>query len=378
MRLYFQQVSWFVPVFRPSMSLDAPANDCSLRIFGLSVSDVLDHGSGAGGALDVVELWSGSGAVVQAALAAGLTAAPFDKNRIAGVTDSGDPQRTEDILLEDGFRNAVALVLRVRPGGLVWMAPVCSSWIFLNLKNTQRTKPSGPKFSGNTKYVPVRDGNLMAQIAAFLFLVAVSRGVHAVIENPAGSMMFSYGPFAAACANWRDMYWAVLPRCRFSTERLGTRIGKKFKLMGSHPWVRQLACKCACPGGRHTPLHTTERKKGKLHVTGVKQQLVASATYPPKLGDAIVAAWRGLATRSCSGRKAKGWAHMEDEDAPQNAPSRSAAQRAARAWCAPSLDDVAASPPVSQGRSWQTLDVDGSTDVYPRPAQKWCNPDVDE
>ena len=35
----------------------------------------------------------------------------------------------------------------------------------------------------------------MAEMAAFLFLVAVFRGVHAVAENPAASMVFNHEAF---------------------------------------------------------------------------------------------------------------------------------------------------------------------------------------
>ena len=123
---------------------------CTLLIFGLTVASVLDSASEQRD-LDVVELWSGVESIVSAARAAGFTAMPFDKFRIEGVTDTDDPETTEDILLEAGFRRALSLVLRLRPGGLLWMAPVCSSWIFLNLVNIQRTRAGGPKFRGNLK-----------------------------------------------------------------------------------------------------------------------------------------------------------------------------------------------------------------------------------
>ena len=88
--------------------------DCSLIIFGLTLSSVLDNASDQRD-LDVVELWSGVGAIVAAATAAGFRAMPFDKFRTKGVTDTADPDTTEDILLEAGFRKALSLVLRLRP-----------------------------------------------------------------------------------------------------------------------------------------------------------------------------------------------------------------------------------------------------------------------
>ena len=90
--------------------------DCSLLIFGLTVAAVLDSASDLRD-LDAVELWSGVAAIVAAARAAGFTAMPFDMFRIKGVTDTDDPDTTENILLEAGFRRALNLLLRVRPGG---------------------------------------------------------------------------------------------------------------------------------------------------------------------------------------------------------------------------------------------------------------------
>ena len=171
----------------------AAAEACYSVIFGFIVAAVLDGTSED----DVVELWSGVEAIVCAAIAAGLAAQGFDKHRIEGVTDTADPGTTESILLEAGFHKALELVLRVRDGGLAWMAPVCSSWIFLNLVNTKRNLSGGPRFSGNLAYAPVRDGNRMAEMAAFLFAVAVLRGAHAVIESPASSMMFRSEPAAS-------------------------------------------------------------------------------------------------------------------------------------------------------------------------------------
>ena len=102
-------------------------------VVGVTVSSVLDSASEHRD-LDVVELWSGVEAVVSAAKADGITAMLFDKFRTPSVTDTDDPDTNEDMWLEAGFRRALSLALRLRLGGLLWMAPVCSSWIFLNLR----------------------------------------------------------------------------------------------------------------------------------------------------------------------------------------------------------------------------------------------------
>ena len=77
--------------------------------------------------LDCVEIFAGVGSIAAAAAEKGLRAAAYDKGRIPGATEE-----TEDILTLQGFRGAIALVLRLVSHGLLWLASDCSSWGFLN------------------------------------------------------------------------------------------------------------------------------------------------------------------------------------------------------------------------------------------------------
>ena len=103
------------------------------KIFGVSIEDVLKdpRWQGAIRDLDVVELESGVEAITRAGRGRGHRAHPFDIKR--------DPVH-ENVLLEAGFFNAVGLVMRLRVGGLLGQAPVCSSWVGLNSANTKRNR----------------------------------------------------------------------------------------------------------------------------------------------------------------------------------------------------------------------------------------------
>ena len=98
----------------------------------------------------------------------------------------------EDITTPAGFKHAVNLVLQLVVGGLLWMAPVCSSFTFMNSSNCMRG-PSNDHY-GDTNYPSVIEGNLMARIAAFLFVLAWARGVDVAIENPPGSCIWKFPP----------------------------------------------------------------------------------------------------------------------------------------------------------------------------------------
>lgn len=168
--------------------------------------------------LDVVEVWAGCASVVQAAQRRGLRAEPFD-------LVNGPAQ---DILTAEGFAAAIRLVMRIRPGGLLAMGPVCSSFVFANSSNTKRKRD---QLQGDISYRPVRDGNTMALMAAFLFQVAVSRDVRTSLENPVSSMMFSF--LLPYLGHLGALPFVIVDRCAFSDEPDGDRCKKPYKFLAS-------------------------------------------------------------------------------------------------------------------------------------------------
>ena len=113
--------------------------------------------------LDVAEIFSGKGTVAGAARRVGLTAVEFDIKRLPGITDSGHPATTEDILTKTGFLRACTLVGRVKEGGLVHFAPVCSSWLWLCMSVTKRQKSS--RYVGDLQSTVVQQGNAITDAA---------------------------------------------------------------------------------------------------------------------------------------------------------------------------------------------------------------------
>lgn len=277
-------------------------------VFGCSVAEVLREHADLYRDLDVVELWSGVGAIAEAAREAGFAAVEFDINRVPGTTDTDRPAETENILLEPGFKRALELTMRLRPGGILWMAPVCSSWVFLSLSRTKRKR--GTRYEGNMGCRAVREGNEMARIAAFLYKVAHARGATPVLENPPSSTLFLYGPLVDSLAAVdAERHTAVCPHCAFSAARVGRRFGKKFKFMSTAAWVRKLARKCKCPGRKHIKLVKEKFVDGKRKATGCQALLRESAAYPKPLGRAVIQAWQSVAggvasvSAAASGRK---------------------------------------------------------------------------
>ena len=278
------------------------------KVWGLTVWEVLTCASFAAIArdLDCVELWCGVGAIWKAAAAQGHKSRGFDLNNDVA----------ENMLTEQGFLKALELTLRLATTGMLWMAPVCSSWVFLNLKNTMRHA----NIWGNRFCQAVRDGNAMAISASFLFLVSWARGVFAAMENPVNSFFFKFPPVALA-SRLVNGYYQTTPRCAWCSQPLGQRWLKRYKFQATSSWVSPLWMPCPCGKGNHKSLVVLRVSGARKKIHGRRSALTASAAYPASLGVAIVAAWRQakrLTSSQTQGTKPWKRSTAEAFHAPQN------------------------------------------------------------
>ena len=217
----------------------------NVKLFGLTVATLLAcaHLSGAPRDLDAVEIFSGVGSIAAAAQSQGFAARPFDKYRVMGCTDV-DGETSEDMTVKSGFMNAVELVFRLRLGGLLWLAPVCASWIGLNISRTRRSAAN--MYHGDTTYPKVAQGNVMATACAMLMELAHSRGVELVLENPPCSSIFNFPPIARVL-QMLSPESCVTHRCAFDRGSPdGKKLWKKYKFVGSRQWIQHLARPCTC------------------------------------------------------------------------------------------------------------------------------------
>ena len=270
------------PAMAPSIQRQA-ALLCAVTLFGVySVRVILAQDSAnVQRDLGCVELWSGVGAVAQAAQEAGEAAATFDKVNC----------ESQDITTIAGFKAAVNLVLRLREGGLLWMGPECSSFTFAPVSVTARSQQNN--YNGDVTKEFVARGNLMANIAALLFCLGIARGAEVALENPAGSYMFSYLEPALACL--RSPGLPALPtccvdRCSYCSPSTpaNENFKKKYKFLSSSRWILAVAKQCNCGAKPHVPL----MEKSATGVTGVKHRMKKSQEYPKDLGTAIIKAWQ--------------------------------------------------------------------------------------
>ncbi len=298
---------------------EAVARGCKIVLFGLTLAAVLSapHEFYNGPLdLDALELWSGVGSVWQAADREGFRSQGFDILRIPGHTNVESSDLCEDMTRKAGFLRALALVLRLRPGGLLWMAPVCSSWGYLCCSKTLRHK----SIWGNPRCASVGPGNLMAEAAAFFYLLAWARLVEAVVENPAGSYIFKFPPTRDALRSvadadptqaqkpkgkalhkrrkrqakkvHRSWFHCVTPRCAFDDAPDGERFLKRYALACTGGWIHKLHRRCTCRNKHKAMAKKRTVAAGRVEVTGSKKLLAKSASYPEALGTAVVQSWR--------------------------------------------------------------------------------------
>jgi len=254
-------------------------------IMGLTLAAALDSAP-ADRDLDVVELWAGVGSIAGAATRAQYRAAAFDLHRVPGVTDMPG-EGCEDLTTMTGFKAAVSLVLRLREGGLLALGPDCSSFTFPNSSRHKRTLHD---VLGDTEYLPVSIGNLMAVIAVFLCQLAIVRRAHFALENPGDSHLFRFiEEVFPPWASWRSLHLfsQSVSRCPYD-DSPEPKLGKLYKWVSSCPGIKGLNARCKCQGA-HRRLGI-RRSDGTW--CGDCGALAESAAYPMRLGEALIKMWQ--------------------------------------------------------------------------------------
>jgi hypothetical protein len=83
-------------------------------------------------------------------------------------------------------RLCISLIMKMRPHGHLHMAPVCSSWVFLNRSTAGR---SNVQPRGDTSQAYVREGNKQAVRCVVMCLLANWRQLSWTLEQPQSSLL---------------------------------------------------------------------------------------------------------------------------------------------------------------------------------------------
>ena len=92
----------------------------------------------------------------------------------------------EDVCTDAGFIFGLILCLRIREGGFCWLAPLCSSWVWISSGTTLRSTafPEGLTDNAASRY-----GNKMVARIMLYCWIMKARGVAVCVEQPTSSLM---------------------------------------------------------------------------------------------------------------------------------------------------------------------------------------------
>ena len=218
--------------------------------------------------LDALELFAGRGEVSIA-----LTDVSFQVETI----DALDGRAESNILSFRGLCNIVRLLLRIRIGGLLWLAPPCATWVYMSSSWHQRSPEN--RFRGNRRWLDIRESNSMAVLVAALISLATWRQVSLIMEQPSSSTLFQYGPVRQAlrAVQAGSLVTYLRSFCK------DFPIVKPLKLAFTCPWAVHLA--------RNMPLNRSPveeaycRDASNDTVTG-GPLLASTSAYPPEFAKA--------------------------------------------------------------------------------------------
>ena len=209
--------------------------------------------------LHSVELFSGKAANTKGVEEYGLNAIGYDKLYSS----------KQNIITEAGFRYAISLILRLKPGGSVWAAPKCSSWIFMC---TSHSKRCGANPTGDTNVAWVREGNEIAKRTIALLMLAVSIGAFIYMEQPTSSFLPKAQP------NLAFIQSCMRHSVSTSLGAFGAETQKNVTIWSNDPKVSSLYRK----KGKHQRTLTHRSTGGS--VTGKKKDMTKSEAYPKEFG----------------------------------------------------------------------------------------------
>ena len=222
-----------------------------------------------------VETFAGDQAVTSGLRLLGYRIIPFDIRLDA----------SHNLLCRVGFLAVLAAIMRTSRRGILWLAPPCSSWVWMSRHSTGRNRGAlGNQENENV----VRQNHLVSRVC-YLVALAWKRGLYFIIEQPSSSVMWEH------------------PRLRKLLERINRKMGihtanihlgcftleqpKEVTLQGNAPHIQRLSRRMTTEeralmrdNGHRKPTATHwVSKDGKKRSRG-SEDLKATQSYPTGFG----------------------------------------------------------------------------------------------
>ena len=250
-------------------SLRSCSFSCPGALHGLVVA-ILSVGL-VGPPIGGVEFFSGVQSITKGLMTNGIDTIPYDLNI----------NQQMDFNSDVGFAFAVWLVLRLQPGGVLFAAPPCSSWVWVSRSSSGRSYDCP---LGNQLRKKVRDANILVSRLVLLMALALGRGCTIAWEQPGGTLMHFHPKMRMFMQKfkiyeiwtWMGMY--------------GAPTAKATRLWCSHRWIRGMYQKL---DKSKIPVYNGQEMVVEFHdVLGLKRAtgrkgLKSSQSYPLAFGEAF-------------------------------------------------------------------------------------------
>ncbi len=175
--------------------------------------------------LDFAELFAGKGAVHRHLMDLGYRGKAMDREHCVD----------HDLLQPMGMVVATRIAASIRPGGVLWLAPPCSSWVWISRGSTGRNVTA----VGDYALPAVLQHNALVERVALLVELVHRRGAHWIIEQPASSILWDYPAIQAVLRRH-----GLKGPCVLDMGAYGGSSPKATHLYGTAPYLHTLATRC--------------------------------------------------------------------------------------------------------------------------------------
>lgn len=220
--------------------------------------------------LDSVEFFSGGQAgeaVTKGMLFFGLKAVGIEIQKNA---------RFHDFTTAEGFAFSLSVVFRLTPGGICFLAPVCSNWIWLVRSVSGRCSA----YPLGYYWIPeVEWSNSMVSRVVIILKIMKALGSPWVIEQPLSSVLYLHPRFQEFL-NSGEVYRITLDMFQF-----GADTAKPTVLYASHAWIEEILQYMfdRPKAGKTLASRKWDANREKWVVTG-GAEIKASQHYPIRFG----------------------------------------------------------------------------------------------
>ena len=243
--------------------------------------------------LGALEICAGKARITKALRARGCCAVPYDNMTISP---------SMDLLTPLGFALAVRLVLSLGRGALLWLAPPCSSWVWVNRATSGRNQINWEGKKG-LKYVA--EANRFVSRMALLLWIASYKGVVWVVEQPQSSVMGYH-------KRLQEIFRALrVHEARVSLGAFRAPTRKNLRLWSQAMWIGELTRYKAPSTFAERTACRRINKHGFLVTDGNQKKLKQSQAYTRKFGRVVAALFLAHREKSVEeqarGGEREGW-----------------------------------------------------------------------